>query len=75
MDAYWAGDLDTRLSVSGFMIFLNGAIVHWRSRAQRNVTLSSGESQYVSLSDCVKEVKLLACYAKNWILNWRNLLK
>ena len=64
VDADWAGDSDTRLSVSGFVMFLNGAIINWRSRAQRNVTLSSGESEYVSLSDCVKEIKFVDMLCK-----------
>ena len=64
VDADWAGDLDTRLSVSGFVMFLNGAIVNWRLRAQQNVTLSSRESKYVSLSDCVKEIKFIDMLCK-----------
>jgi hypothetical protein len=37
-DANWAGDTETRLSISGFIMFLNKVPITWRSRAQKNVT-------------------------------------
>ena len=58
-DADWAGDRQTRISISGFILFFCGVPVLWRSRAQRNITLSSGESEYVSLSDAAKEIKFI----------------
>ena len=57
VDANWAGDTESRISISGYVMMLNDSLIGWRSQAQRNVTLSSGESEYVSLSDAVKEVK------------------
>ena len=58
-DSDYAGDKDTRISVSGYIIFLNGAPVSWRSKAQRSVTLSSSEAEYVALSEAAKEVKFI----------------
>ena len=58
-DADWAGDKDYRLSVSGFILYLCGVPIMWRSRAQRRVTLSSGESEYISLSEAAKEIKFV----------------
>ena len=58
-DADWAGDRQNRISISGFILFFCGVPVLWRSRAQRNITLSTGESEYVSLSDASKEVKFI----------------
>ena len=33
-DSDFAGDLDTRRSVSGYVLYFNGVIIAWRSRAQ-----------------------------------------
>ena len=57
VDAEWAGDEETRLSVSGYVMFLNGSLINWRSRAQQSVTLSSCESEYVSLAEAVRDLK------------------
>ena len=40
-DSDWAGDKGTRKSVSGFMLFVNGVLVRWRSKSQQVVSLSS----------------------------------
>ena len=58
-DADWAGDQDTRKSISGYMIFICGVLVCWRSKAQSCVALSSSESEWYALSKAVKEVPYL----------------
>jgi len=58
-DSDWAGDKDTRRSVSGFIIYLMEVPIMWRSRQQRSVTLSSSEAEYVSLSEAAKEIKFV----------------
>jgi hypothetical protein len=55
-DSDYAGDKDTRLSVSGFVIYICGNADAWRSKAQRNVTLSSSEAEYVAVSEVCAEV-------------------
>ena len=51
----FAGDKDTRLSVSGFCVFVMGCLVSWKSRGQKNVTLSLTEAEYVAISElCVE---------------------
>ena len=55
-DSDYATDPDTRRSVSGFVLYVCGVSVSWRSKSQRSVTLSSSEAEYVSLSEAVKEV-------------------
>jgi len=55
-DSDYAGDKDTRLSVSGFVIYICGNAVAWRSKAQRNVTLSSSEAECVAVSEVCAEV-------------------
>ena len=58
-DSDWAGDKDNRLSVSGFIIFLLGVPILWRSRAQRSVSLSSSEAEYKACSEAACEVKFV----------------
>jgi len=64
-DSDWAGDPETRISVTGFIIYLQGAPVCWRSKAQKGVTLSSSEAEYVAISDAVKEIKFLYFLLQN----------
>jgi hypothetical protein len=45
--------------VTGFMVYLQNVSVCWRSKAQRGVTLSSSEAEYVAISEAVKEIKFV----------------
>ena len=56
LDSNYAGDRDTRQSVSGFSIFFNGAMVAWRSWAQRSVSLSLTEAEFIALSEAISEI-------------------
>ena len=58
-DSDYAGDKETRISVSGYAIFICNAIACWKSKGQRSVTLSSSEAEYVALSEAAKEVKFI----------------
>ena len=49
-DADWGSDVDTRRSITGYVIKLAGAPVSWVSRKQKTVALSSTEAEYMSLS-------------------------
>ncbi|OWY95427.1 polyprotein [Phytophthora megakarya] len=55
-DADWASNRDDRRSVTGMMILMCGAPVVWRSTFQKIVALSSTESEYMDLSEFIKEV-------------------
>jgi hypothetical protein len=55
-DSDWAGDKDNRRSVSGFIMFLCGVPIVWRSKQQKSVALSSSEAEFVAASEAVKEV-------------------
>ena len=59
-DSDFAGDTDTRRSVSGFVIYLCGAAVSWRSKGQRSVTLSSTEAEYMAISELATEILYVA---------------
>jgi hypothetical protein len=58
-DSEYAGDTETRISVGGFIVFLLGVPILWKSKAQRSVTLSSAEAEFVSLSEAAKEIKFV----------------
>lgn len=54
-DSDYAGDPDSCKSTSGYVICLNGGPVSWSSQAQRIVSCSSTESEYISAAQCCKE--------------------
>jgi hypothetical protein len=58
-DSDWAGDVATRKSISGFILFLLDCPIIWRSKQQSNVTLSSTEAEYVAMSEATKEIKFV----------------
>ena len=55
-DSEFAGNRDTRISTYGFILYLCGAPISWKSKTGRSVTLSSCEAEYVGLSELAKEV-------------------
>jgi len=54
VDADWGADKDNRRSRSGIMVFINGNLVHFASKHQKSVALSTCEAEYVALSDAAK---------------------
>ena len=55
-DSDFAGDKDTRKSVTGFIIYFMGCAISWRSRSQKSVALSSTKAEYYGISDVVIEI-------------------
>ena len=53
-DADYAGDVDTRRSTTGFVFFVHGSLVSWKSKRQHSVTLSTTEAEYLAIGDCAK---------------------
>jgi hypothetical protein len=41
------------------LAFILNAPVCWRSKAQKGVTLSSSEAEYVAMSEAVKEIRFI----------------
>jgi hypothetical protein len=58
-DSDFATDKDTRISVTGYIVYFCGVPVAWRSRAQRGVTLSTSEAELVACSELIKEIKFI----------------
>jgi hypothetical protein len=48
-DSDWADYSETRISVTGFILYLMNVPVCWRSKSQKGVTLSSTEAEYVAM--------------------------
>jgi hypothetical protein len=58
-DSDYAVDNETRISVTGYVIFLDGSPVSWRSKGQKTLTLSTTEAEYVALSEAIRELKFI----------------
>jgi hypothetical protein len=58
-DREFAGDRETRKSVFGFITFLCGAPISWKSKACHSVTLSSTEAEYYAGSETAKEMMFI----------------
>ena len=65
-DSDWAGDKDNRTSVGGYMLFLNGVLISWRSKLQKVVSLSSAEAEFYALSEAVKEIPFVIQVLEFW---------
>ena len=50
-----AGDVDSRKSVSGFMMTFAGGAVSWQSKLQKCVALSTTEAEYIAITEGCKE--------------------
>ena len=59
-DSDFGGDKDTRISITGYILYVLGVPVSWKSKSQRSVTLSLSEAEYVALSEAAKEIKFVA---------------
>ena len=53
-DSDFAYNKKSIISVYGFIIILDDAPISWHSKAQRSVTLSSNEAEYIALSELDK---------------------
>ena len=52
----WAGNKDNRRSIIGYCVYFQGCLVAWKSRAQKNVTLSSSEAEYMAILEVCTEI-------------------
>ena len=58
-DSDFASDKETRISVYGYVIYLCGIPIAWRSKGMKSVVLSTTEAEYMALSEVVKELKFI----------------
>ena len=70
-DSDYASDPETRRSVSGYIIYVHGVPICWKSKAQRCVTLSSCKAEWVALSESVKDIIFLVRLLESMKINVR----
>ena len=58
-DSDYAGDPENRVSVCGYVIYLNEVPISWKSKGQKTVTMSSSEAEFVAMSEASKEIKFV----------------
>ncbi|CAA7044115.1 unnamed protein product [Microthlaspi erraticum] len=54
-DSDYPADLDRRRSISGYVFMVGGNTVSWKSSLQKATTLSITETEFVALTEAVKE--------------------
>ncbi|OAE33937.1 hypothetical protein AXG93_1952s1130 [Marchantia polymorpha subsp. ruderalis] len=53
--SYYAVDIDSRRSMTGYVFTLGGSVVNWKSTLQPTVNLSISEAEYMALTKAAKE--------------------
>ncbi len=56
-DASFANDLFTRVSIGGYMVFLAGCPIIWKSKKQTIVTISTTETEFINLTPTALSIK------------------
>ena len=56
VDADFAGDIDSRKSIIGFVFTLDGTAISWASNLKKIITLSATEAEYVAATKARKEM-------------------
>lgn len=55
VDSDYAGSLDTRKSLTGFVFTLFGITASWKATLQSVIALSMTEAEYIAVSEAMKE--------------------
>ena len=55
VDSDYAGDLDKRRSLTGYVFTLGGSAVSWKASLQPVVALSTTEAEYIAVTEVIKE--------------------
>lgn len=58
-DADWAGDINDRNSISGYILYLGANSISWSSKKQRTLARSSTKAEYCAVASALAEV--------NWV--------
>ncbi|GFW93622.1 retrovirus-related Pol polyprotein from transposon TNT 1-94 [Trichonephila clavipes] len=68
-DSDFATNRDDRVSMGGFITFIDETPISWRTFKQKSVSLSTMEAEYVSLTEAAKEFIWLKNVIDNKSLN------
>ncbi|KAG8481139.1 hypothetical protein CXB51_025904 [Gossypium anomalum] len=55
VDADFAGDLDRRRSLTGYVFTIGGCAISWKATLQTTVALSTTEAEYMTITEACKE--------------------
>ena len=55
----FASNKETRIRIYGYVIYFCGIPIAWRSKGMKSVVLSTTETEYMALSEVVKELKFI----------------
>lgn len=64
VDSDFAGCLDSRKSLTGYVFTAYGTAISWKASLQKVVALSSTEAEYIALTEAVKEAMWLCGLAE-----------
>ncbi|KAG8481237.1 hypothetical protein CXB51_026062 [Gossypium anomalum] len=56
VDADFAGDLDRRRSLTGYVFTIGGCAISWKATLQTTVALSTTEAEYMAITEACKEL-------------------
>ena len=68
-DSDYAGDPDSRKSITGYILYERGVPLYWHSKAQKTITLSSAEAEWMALSEATKELIFVLLLLKAMKIN------
>ena len=57
VDSDHAGDSKTRRSRTGYMVFLNNALIYWMSKKQTSIETSTFGSEFIAMKTCCEYLK------------------
>ncbi len=58
-DSDWAGDVNSRKSTTGFVVFYSGCLIAWKSKRQAIVSLSSMEGELYAIAALCQEIQAI----------------
>jgi hypothetical protein len=55
VDSGYAGDLDKRISITGYVFTFGDCAISWKATLQSIVALSTTEAEYMTMVEAIKE--------------------
>ncbi|KAH9782310.1 hypothetical protein KPL71_008845 [Citrus sinensis] len=55
VDSDYAGDLERKRSLTGYLFMLNGCLINWKANLQHVVALSTTEAEFTTATEAAKE--------------------